>query len=131
MEGVELLLGNIGNNIRVLRKKKNISQIDLAEKADISISQYRRIENSTANASISTLIKIAAYLDVGIDLLVYGEEVKKQNEFIQLQEQDLIEKMKELEGLNSTDKKLAHQLLDLVIAKKKLDELVDKIHQPK
>ena len=131
MDSIASLLNNVGKNIAKLRKANKLTQQTMANNVGVSISQYRRIENSTANASISTLIKIAAYLDTGIDLLVYGEEVKKQNEFIQLQEQDLIEKMKELEGLNSTDKKLAHQLLDLVIAKKKLDELVDKIHQPK
>ena len=131
MNNGDTVLLKIGNNVKLLRKKKKISQKEMAERNGISVSQYQRIEAGLANVSIKTLVKVASYLGVGVDLLVYGEEIKKQNQFIQLQEQELIEKVKELEGLNSTDKKLAHQLLDLVIAKKKLDELVDKIHQPK
>ena len=131
MNNGDTVLLKIGNNVKLLRKKKKISQKEMAERNGISVSQYQRIEAGLANVSIKTLVKVASYLGVGVDLLVYGEEIKKQNQFIQLQEQELIEKVKELEGLNSTDKKLAHQLLDLVIAKKRLDELVDKIHQPK
>ena len=131
MNNGDTVLLKIGNNVKLLRKKKKISQKEMAERNGISVSQYQRIEAGLANVSIKTLVKVASYLGVGVDLLVYGEEIKKQNQFIQLQEQELIEKVKELEGLNSTDKKLAHQLLDLVIGKKRLDELVDKIHQPK
>ena len=64
-------------------------------------------------------------------MLVYGQKVAKDNPLIELKEQELIAKMKELEGLNSEDKKLAHKMLDLIIAKKQLNELVKHIHKAK
>lgn len=131
MKSIDALLNNIGNNIRVLRKAQKISQQEMAERIGLSLSQYGRMETGVANASIGTIIKIASHLEIGIDLLVYGQEVKPKTEQIELKEPTLIEKMKELEGLKAGDKKLAHQVLDLIIAKKKLDKLVENIHQTK
>lgn len=131
MKNIGNLLDNIGNNIRVLRKAQKISQAKMAASIGLSLSQYGRMETGVANASIATVIKIASHLGIGIDLLVYGQEVKPETEQIELKEKALIEKMKELEGLKAGDKKLAHQVLDLIIAKKKLDKLVTQIHKSK
>jgi len=131
MRSIENSLENIGNNIRVLRKAQKISQAKMAESIGISLSQYTRIENGEANASISTIIKVASFLETGIDLLVYGEEIKPENKPIAIKKLNLIEKMSEIEQMNPADQKLANQVLDLVIGKKELDKLVENIHQTK
>ena len=55
----------IGENIRNIRKSKNISQEDLAERASINAPNYGQIERGQ-NASIETLIKISDALEVPI-----------------------------------------------------------------
>ena len=55
----------IGENIRNIRKAKNISQEDLAERACINAPNYGQIERGQ-NASIETLIKISDALEVPI-----------------------------------------------------------------
>lgn len=118
---------NIGNNIREIRKAQKFSQKKMAEEIGISLSQYIRMETGVANTSIGTIIKIAHILNTGIDLLVYGKPVQTDQPVIELTEPTLIEKMKEIEKLNPSDIKLANQVLDMIIAKKDLDNLVKKI----
>ena len=60
----------IGTRIRELRKKSNLSQEDLANEADIPLSQIGRIERGENNPTISTLYVIAAALNVELKTLV-------------------------------------------------------------
>ncbi|AUS04916.1 helix-turn-helix domain-containing protein [Pseudotamlana carrageenivorans] len=129
MKTNETLLSGIGNNIRSLRKARKFSQVEMAKKVGVSISQYRRLEGGEANVSVSILVNIASFLEVSLDLLVHGESISTENDTIELKEPELIEKMKELEALTGEDKKLAHKVLDLLIAKKQLNDIVAHIHK--
>ena len=53
-----------GNNLRKIRKQKNISQEELAYTADFQLSQIGRIERGTQNTSISTVYTIAKSLNM-------------------------------------------------------------------
>lgn len=55
-----------GNNIRVYRAMKNISQKELAEAVGLTQQTISRAENSSA-MSLTTAKKIADYFGVGID----------------------------------------------------------------
>ena len=66
-----MLLKKIGTNIRILRKKLNLSQIDLAVAVGIDRSYLSEIENGKRNVSIMLLQNIATILAVKIeDLLI-------------------------------------------------------------
>lgn len=56
----------LGERIRKLRKKQGMSQEDLANEADIPLSQVGRIERGENNPTISTLYVIS--LALGVDL---------------------------------------------------------------
>jgi transcriptional regulator with XRE-family HTH domain len=61
----------IGRNVRILRKKKGISQEKLARLADISLNTLTKIESGFAKKpTIQTVIKLAAALNISIDYLV-------------------------------------------------------------
>lgn len=60
----------LGNRIRDLRKERNISQEELANEADIPLSQIGRIERGETNPTISTLYVLAMALDVDLKSLV-------------------------------------------------------------
>ena len=53
-----------GRNLKILRKEANLSQEDLANDCDISISQIGRIERGEINTTISTLFVLAKALDI-------------------------------------------------------------------
>ena len=62
-------LTSLGTKIRELRKKAELSQEDLADKADLNPNYVGRIERGEINVTVDTLFKIASSLDVGLDEL--------------------------------------------------------------
>lgn len=60
----------LGERIQTLRKKRGISQLALADEADIPLSQIGRIERGENNPTISTLYVIATALEVDLKMLV-------------------------------------------------------------
>lgn len=60
-----------GENLKRLRNKANLSQEDLANDCDISISQIGRIERGEINTTISTLFVLARALNIEVKDLFY------------------------------------------------------------
>lgn len=65
-----MFLQNIGNNIRVARKAKNLSQEELAFKINSARNFIGCIERGEKAPTVYILYKIAAVLDVPIDNLL-------------------------------------------------------------
>lgn len=55
-----------GNHLRKLRKARNLSQEELAWKADSELSQINRIELGKISAGLTQLFKIAQALDIHV-----------------------------------------------------------------
>lgn len=62
----------IGERIKELRKGKKVSQMELAEKADLAVQHISNIETNTRKASLAALISIANALGVGMDDILVG-----------------------------------------------------------
>jgi transcriptional regulator with XRE-family HTH domain len=61
----------IGDNIRKLRKKKGLSQDNLARKADIPYTTLTKIESNVVKSpSVQNVAKIAKALGVSVDQLL-------------------------------------------------------------
>ena len=54
----------IGRNLREERLKRHLTQLEIAEKSEISTNHYAQIERGEANASIETLESILNALNV-------------------------------------------------------------------
>lgn len=59
-EGLKLL----GQHLREIRKKKNMSQEDLADNSGLALSQIGRIERGTVNSTISSIFAICRALEI-------------------------------------------------------------------
>ena len=55
---------NFGENLRRIRKEREISQESLSYEADIPLSQIGRIERGEINTTISTVFVLAKALEV-------------------------------------------------------------------
>lgn len=53
-----------GNHLREMRKKQGYSQEELANNADVELSQISRIERGVINTSLSQILQIAKALNV-------------------------------------------------------------------
>ena len=60
----------LGENLRKLRLKKNMSQVDLANALSVDRAYISNIENGRMNPTLSTLEKIAGALGISIKELV-------------------------------------------------------------
>lgn len=62
------LFKTIGNNLRIFRKRANLTQAQLAESVGISISYLSKIEanNCDKSISLSILNQIANFLEIDI-----------------------------------------------------------------
>ena len=56
----------LGETIKKIRIKNNLTQEDLAEKAHINVSYLAKIENGYVNTTIRYLIKLARGLHVSV-----------------------------------------------------------------
>lgn len=61
------------NNIKTIRKRKNLTQEELAELADLSISYVKQIESCKdfKNLTLTTMLKLSKALDTTINNLFY------------------------------------------------------------
>lgn len=64
------MAGFLKNNIKFLRKNKNISQEELAKKIGVNRSTISRIENGEIETTIDNIVKISIALNVPLNDLV-------------------------------------------------------------
>ena len=62
----------IGQKIRKYRKEKGLSQEQLAEKVNISVTHMSHIETANTKLSLPVLVDIATVLQVQTDELLFG-----------------------------------------------------------
>jgi transcriptional regulator with XRE-family HTH domain len=66
----------IGKRLKDLRRKKDVTQEQLAERADITPTYLSNIENAHSKASLPTFVKIANGLECGVDEFLCDNPLK-------------------------------------------------------
>lgn len=61
----------IADNVKLYRKKKNLTQFELAEKAELSVDSIKRIEHGSRTMSLENFMRIADALAVPLSYLIY------------------------------------------------------------
>ncbi|SDT51617.1 DNA-binding transcriptional regulator, XRE-family HTH domain [Mucilaginibacter mallensis] len=74
MERIEIVL----KNIKKIRKFKNITQLDIAIKLNISQNAYSKVELGNTLISLNLLFKIADILGQDINELLLTDKIIKQ-----------------------------------------------------
>lgn len=83
----------IAKKLKLLRERKGISQIELAEKLNIQQGSYSNYERGRRTPDIDALIRIANYYKVSTDYLL-GQEKENESKLSKL-ERELDQKEKE------------------------------------
>ncbi len=104
----------IGDNIGKIRKQKGFSLSELAERAGISKSYLSNIErNVNHNPSIHVIEKIAAVLDVDLQLLLNADETVKSKQIPDREWLDLAQELKE-SGIDKKQIKEYRTLIEFI-----------------
>jgi transcriptional regulator with XRE-family HTH domain len=71
----------LGQRIRDLRRKRGLTQEQLAELADLSTPYVSHLERGSKKASLAVLVRLAESLEVTADQLLSGNQAADQTAF--------------------------------------------------
>lgn len=112
---------DLGKRILDLRKRKNLSQTDLANAVGISYAQIGRYETKDTQPPAEVLKKIADALGTTVDYLISGDTGEKAK--AALKDSELLQQFKAVEGMSEDDRTVVKKLIDAFITKAKLKQL--------
>ena len=115
---------NIGDNIKTIRKAKNLSQKEVIVAINMGAAQYSRIESGKTEPSISTIERIAKALGVNLsELFASNEDFNEVNSY----DKTLMEKVRLMESLSDGEKKTIFSILDAFVGKMKLKDALSEV----
>ncbi len=100
----------IAARLITLRKERNLTQQEMADKVGLHINQIRRYETGNARPSLEALKKIALVLNITIDSLVFDDGERGPDE-------DLLLQCEALSQFSSEEKKIAKAVIESLILK--------------
>jgi transcriptional regulator with XRE-family HTH domain len=75
--GTGTITATIGNNIRALRKSRDVSMAELARSSDVAKGTLSQLERGLGNPTLSTILSIAKALGVTVGELLDGTEAPR------------------------------------------------------
>ncbi len=114
-----------GTRVRNLRKQHNWTQKDLAKKLDILFSQLNKYECGINVPPAEKLVEMAEIFHTSVDYLLKGE----QSEQTSLRNTRLLERFRDLEKFNADDQETIIKLIDAMIIKQKMEEMLKPVEK--
>ena len=111
MEATQALLLE---NIKRIRKEKAMSQKDVAEKADMLVPTYSRLERGGSTPGLATIVKIAKSLEVPVVELFLTSEIKDRS---------IAQKLEVINDLSEYNKNVVNIMLDSLIEKDRVEKI--------
>ena len=68
------MVRHIGERVRAVRKRRALTQMELASEAGLSVDTISKVENGLHEPRPPTVRKLAAALRVEVEVLTVGEE---------------------------------------------------------
>lgn len=110
---------DLGDILKKTREVKGFSQKEVAAILNMPQPQYSRIESGKTDPSFTTLERIATALGVTLAELFEADNLLTD---VNSYDKSLIEKMKLLDTLDDSEKKSLFNIIDSLIAKKRLKD---------
>ena len=115
---------SLADNLKRLRKKRGWSQTQLAEQIGSHLSHINRIETGKYNPSLDVVQKLASTFDVTIDYLV--SDTDEDFKEVRIEDKNLMERVKLIDSLEEDDKAALIRVIDSMLTKKKILNLITK-----
>ena len=111
----------IGQRLKKLRKKHQLTQQALADKVGLNYVQIGRYEVGRATPSSDALVRLAQALGTTTDYLMNGSQQEAAS--VQLTDKELLRQFQEVQHLNAEDKHLVKTFLDAFLTKRHIQKL--------
>ena len=112
---------SFAQRLRELRKKKRLSQSELAKKVGMHYTQIGRYEREMAFPNFDTLIKLSEVLGTTVNYLTEGTSIENA---VELQDRELLNQFQQIESLSEEDKRVVKIFLEAFLTKKQIQKLV-------
>lgn len=63
----------IADNVKLYRKQRNLTQAELAERAELSLDSIKRIEGGKRTMSLENFLRLSDALHVPLSFFLYGQ----------------------------------------------------------
>ena len=103
------------NIFKDLRKKKGLTQVELAKLLNVQQTTVSKWEVGRATPDYPVLIKLAELFDVSIDYLLGADEHRKEPDALTTEERKLLEGYREID---SDARKLVMQTIEMLQKRK-------------
>lgn len=70
----------IADNVRFYRKKANLTQAELAERAELSLDSIKRVEAGKRTMSLENFLRLSNALGIPLTFLLYGQKDRMPDE---------------------------------------------------
>jgi len=111
---------SFGTRLKDLRNEHSLTQEEFAEKIFTDKRQISLYENDKILPSTETLINIAKTFNISVDYLLFDTVQKHKL----ISDSDFFQKLEELDKLTEKDRKILSDLINSLIDKNKIKELV-------
>jgi len=113
---------SISNNIKLLRKQKGLLQKQVAIELGIGYSNYNKLEKGDRGVSLEELIKMSKFYGLSLDEIVFLDESKPID--VKIEDKAKNEQLELLEELEEEDKNIIFKLINTMLTKKRMKELL-------
>lgn len=109
-----------GSRVKELRKRKAWMQKQLADKIGVTPPQLNKYEAGVNAPAMEKLVQLADALDTTVDYLLTGDPADTKP----LHNLRLLERFKALQDFESNDREVVITLIDAMIAKRQIEEVL-------
>jgi transcriptional regulator with XRE-family HTH domain len=113
---------SIGNKIRDLRKRKNLSQTELGNLVGVHYIHIGKYEKDQQIPSTDTLKKLAAVFEVSTDYLLNDDADNAVK--VSFSDEELLREFKAVESLPDNDKTVVKELINAFLVKNQIKHMV-------
>ncbi len=110
------------SKLTAIRKSRNLTQQELAEKVGVGISQMRRYEKGSSSPTLEVIKNLAITLGVSTDELIFdnGERVAASR----ILDKELLQQFEIVSSLTPRDIDAVKTVLESIILKNRLEEII-------
>jgi transcriptional regulator with XRE-family HTH domain len=108
--------------IKQLRKKKELSQQEFADKIGLHISYVSRLENGHSQPSIDVLKKLTKLFEVTADYLLNGNVDSYD---IKIKNKNLAEKIRLIDELDADEQQALNKVIDSMLTNHKMRDFLN------
>ena len=112
----------LSEKIKFLRKKKGISQQQLADLLDIHLTNLNRLEKGHSQPSLDVIKKMVTIFEVSADYLLNDDANSIEME---IGNKSLAERVRLIDKLEEKDKNALIQVIDSMLTKQKMKDLLN------